>query len=156
MSDAKRPEFAPAVKRVPQLSAARILGAMPKVTMIGAGSAVFARTVMTDILAVDGLDTGTFALVDLGPERRERARQIAERLVDLSGKRWTVEASTDRADVLAGSNYIVNSIEVAGLQNARADYDIPLRYGVDQCIGDTIGPGGIFKALRTAPAWLDT
>ena len=115
--------------------------------MIGAGSAVFARTVMTDTLAVDGLDTGTFALVDIDPERLELARQIAERLVDLSGKRWTVEASTDRAEVLVGSNYIVNSIEVAGLQNVRADYDIPLRYGVDQCIGDTIGPGGIFKAL---------
>src|SRR4029077_9739864 len=82
-------------------------------------------------------------------------RNIAERLVDLSGKRWTVEASTDRREVLAGSNYIVNSIEVAGLQNVRADYDIPLRYGVDQCIGDTIGPGGIFKALRTGPAWLE-
>src|SRR5260370_512757 len=128
---------------------------MPKVTMIGAGSAVFARTVMTDILAVDGLDTGAFALVDIDPERLELARQIAERLVDLSGKRWTVEASTDRGEVLAGSDYIVNSIEVAGLQNVRADYDIPLRYGVDQCIGDTIGPGGIFKALRTGPAWLD-
>jgi alpha-galactosidase len=128
---------------------------MPKVTMVGAGSAVFARTVMTDILAVDGLDTGTFALVDIDPERLELARNIAERLVDLSGKRWTVEASTDRREVLAGSNYIVNSIEVAGLQNVRADYDIPLRYGVDQCIGDTIGPGGIFKALRTGPAWLD-
>src|SRR5260370_2906321 len=128
---------------------------MPKVTMIGAGSAVFARTVMTDILAVDGLDTGTFALVDIDPEGLELARQIAERLVDLSGKRWTVEASTDRAQVFAGSNYIVNSIEVAGLQNVRADYDIPLRYGVGQCIGDTIGPGGIFKALRTRPACLD-
>ncbi|MGH2344059.1 MAG: alpha-glucosidase/alpha-galactosidase, partial [Chloroflexota bacterium] len=50
---------------------------------------------------------------------------------------------------------IVNSIEVAGVANVRHDYDIPLKYGVDQCIGDTIGPGGIFKALRTGPAWLE-
>jgi alpha-galactosidase len=50
---------------------------------------------------------------------------------------------------------VVNSIEVAGLQNVRHDYDIPIKYGIDQCIGDTIGPGGIFKALRTGPAWLD-
>jgi alpha-galactosidase len=128
---------------------------MPKVTMIGAGSAVFARQIITDILAVDGLDQGVFALVDIDTERLELARQNAERLVDLSGKKWTVEVSTDRREVLSGSNYIVNSIEVAGLQNVRADYDIPLRYGVDQCIGDTIGPGGIFKALRTGPAWLD-
>ncbi|HWO92029.1 MAG TPA: alpha-galactosidase [Methylomirabilota bacterium] len=128
---------------------------MPKVTLIGAGSAVFARQVITDTLGIDGLDAGEFALVDIDAERLELARQIAERLVDLSGKRWTVTASTDRREVLHNTDYVVNSIEVAGLQNVRADYDIPLKYGVDQCIGDTIGPGGIFKALRTGPAWLD-
>src|SRR6202521_4179075 len=125
---------------------------MPKVTFIGAGSAVFARQLITDILAVDGLDAGTFALVDIDSTRLELARQIAQRLVELSGKRWSVTASPDRAQVLEGSDYVINSIEVAGLEHVRADYDIPLRYGVDQCIGDTIGPGGIFKALRTGPA----
>src|SRR4029077_6152779 len=128
---------------------------MPKVTMVGAGSAVFARQIITDILAVDGLDNGTFALVDVDPKRLGLARAIAQKLVELSGKAWKVEASTDRTEMLAGTDYVVNSIEVAGLQNVRADYDIPMRYGVDQCIGDTIGPGGIFKALRTGPAWLD-
>jgi alpha-galactosidase len=128
---------------------------MPKVTLIGAGSAVFARQVMTDILAVDGLEHGVFALVDIDPVRLDLARRIAEKLVDLSGKAWTVEASTERLDVLKETDYVINSIEVAGLQNVRHDYDIPLKYGVDQCIGDTIGPGGIFKALRTGPAWLD-
>jgi alpha-galactosidase len=128
---------------------------MPKVTFIGAGSAVFARQVITDILALDGLDEGGFALVDIDPTRLELARQIAERLVELSGKRWSVTASTERAEVLAGSDYVINSIEVAGLKHVRAEYEIPMRYGVDQCIGDTIGPGGIFKALRTGPAWLD-
>src|SRR5213082_4267371 len=128
---------------------------MPKVTMVGAGSSVFARQIITDVLAVDGLDSGVFALVDVDSTRLELARSIAERLVELSGKRWKVEASTDRRDVLPGTDFVVNSIEVAGLQNVRPDYDIPLRYGVDQCIGDTIGPGGIFKALRTGPAWLD-
>jgi len=128
---------------------------MPKITMVGAGSAVFARQIITYILAVDGLESGTFALVDIDPIRLELARKISQRLVELSGKRWKVEASTDRRDALPGTDYVVNSIEVAGLQNVRADYDIPLKYGVDQCIGDTIGPGGIFKALRTGPAWLD-
>ena len=128
---------------------------MPKVMMVGAGSAVFARQIITDILAVDGLDRGTFALVDIDPIRLDLARRIAERLVELSGKSWTVEASTERVDVLKGTDYVVNSIEVAGLQNVRHDYDIPMKYGVDQCIGDTIGPGGIFKALRTGPAWLE-
>ena len=128
---------------------------MPKVTLIGAGSAVFARQLMSDLLAVEGLDDGTFALVDIDAGRLELARQIAERLVELSGKRWKVEASTERLDLLPGSDYVINSIEVAGLANVRFDYEIPKRYGVDQCIGDTIGPGGIFKALRTGPAWLE-
>jgi alpha-galactosidase len=128
---------------------------MPKVTLVGAGSAVFARQIITDILAVDGLDRGIFALVDIDSTRLDLARRIAERLVEISGKSWTVEASVERLDVLKGTDYVVNSIEVAGLQNVRHDYDIPKKYGVDQCIGDTIGPGGIFKALRTGPAWLE-
>src|SRR6202795_5075417 len=128
---------------------------MPKVTFIGAGSAVFARQLITDILAVDSLDAGTFALVDIDATRLELARRIAERLVELSGKRGSVSASTDRVDVLGGRDYVINSIEVAGLEHVRADYEIPMRYGVDQCIGDTIGPGGIFKALRTGPVWLE-
>src|SRR5690242_10722941 len=128
---------------------------MPYITIIGAGSAVFARQLMTDILSIDGLDEGCFALVDIDAERLELARQIAERLMERSGKRWSIRASTERRDVLAGSDFIINSIEVAGLANVRHDFDIPMKYGVNQCIGDTIGPGGIFKALRTGPVWLD-
>src|SRR5919202_3013576 len=128
---------------------------MPKVTFIGAGSAVFARQVITDVLAIDELDQGEFALIDIDAERLELAQRVAECLISLQDKNWKVSASTDRADVLAGSDFIVNMVEVAGLANVRHDYDIPLKYGVDQCIGDTIGPGGIFKALRTGPVWLD-
>lgn len=127
---------------------------MPKVTFLGAGSAVFARQLITDILHVDGLDEGTFALVDLDAERLDLARLIAERLIERSGKRWQVVCSTERTEVLAGSDFLINTIEVAGLANVRHDYDIPLKYGIDQCIGDTIGPGGLFKALRTGPSWL--
>ena len=128
---------------------------MPNITILGAGSTVFARQLMTDILQIEGLDEGCFALVDIDPGRLELAHQLAERLVAQSGKRWSVRASTERRDLLAGSDFIINSIEVAGLANVRHDFDIPMKYGINQCIGDTIGPGGIFKALRTGPAWLD-
>lgn len=128
---------------------------MPYITLLGAGSTVFARQLMTDILQIEGLDEGTFALVDIDPQRLALAHQIAERLIELQGKRWHVLASTERRDVLAGSDFIINSIEVAGMANVRHDFDLPLKYGINQCIGDTIGPGGIFKALRTGPAWLD-
>ncbi len=128
---------------------------MPKITYIGAGSAVFARQVITDVLAIDGLDDGEFALVDIDEARLDLAHELVEKLVERSGKPWKVTASTDRNDLLTGSDYVVNSIEVAGLDSVRHDYDIPMRYGVDQCIGDTIGPGGVFKALRTGPEWIE-
>ncbi len=128
---------------------------MPNITILGAGSAMFARQLMTDILQIEGLDEGCFALVDIDASRLELAHQLTERLITRSGKRWSVRASTGQRDLLAESDFIINSIEVAGLANVRHDFDIPMKYGVNQCIGDTIGPGGIFKALRTGSAWLD-
>ncbi len=128
---------------------------MTKIAIVGAGSAMFARQLITDILSIDGLETGEFTLVDIDAKRLELSHRLSQRVVELKGKRWTVSASTERAAALTGADFVVNTIEVAGLPNVRFDYDIPLKYGVDQCIGDTIGPGGIFKALRTAPTWLE-
>jgi alpha-galactosidase len=136
------PRFSPAVRPI-------------KVAILGAGSTVFARQLTTDLLCTPGLEQGTFALVDIDAERLALAHQIAEKLVAHSGRDWTVEATTDRLETLPGCDYVISTIEVAGLRNVRHDYDIPLKYGVDQCIGDTIGPGGIFKMLRTGPAWLE-
>src|SRR5438270_1586188 len=126
----------------------------PKITYIGAGSSVFAARLITDVVATPGLDAGTFALIDVDAARLDLSRQIAEMLVRSSGKDWEVQTSTDREELLPGTDYLINSIEVAGLACVEPDYEIPLKYGVDQCIGDTIGPGGIFKALRTGPDWL--
>jgi alpha-galactosidase len=126
-----------------------------KIAILGAGSAVFARQLIADMLSTPGLDHGTFALVDIDAGRLELAHRIAERLVERSGRAWTVESSTERRDLLPGCDYVISLIEVAGLRHVRHDYEIPLKYGVDQCIGDTIGPGGIFKMLRTGPAWLE-
>jgi len=114
---------------------------------------VFARQLMTDILCTPGLDSGTFALVDIDARRLDLAHRIAEMIVKESGRAWRVEATKNRQKILPSCDYVINSIEVAGLRNVRHDYDIPMKYGVDQCIGDTIGPGGIFKMLRTGPAW---
>jgi alpha-galactosidase len=128
---------------------------MTKITIVGAGSTVFAAQLITDILLTPALQSGTFGLVDIDLPRLELAKQMAKFIIAQTGREWTVQASNDRTQVLPGSRYVINTIEVAGLENVRHDYDIPLKYGVDQCIGDTIGPGGLFKALRTLPAWLD-
>jgi alpha-galactosidase len=82
--------------------------------------------------------------------------QLIEKIFrDRGVTNWKVVSSADRTKVLAGSDYIVNCIEVSGLECVRYDNDIPARYGIDQCIGDTIGPGGLFKALRTIPVFID-
>jgi alpha-galactosidase len=90
---------------------------MVKVALIGAGSAVFAQTVITDILAIDDLKGGTFALADLDSERLELAHQVAEQTIATAGKSWTVQATTDRCVVLPGCDYVINMIEVGGLAN---------------------------------------
>lgn len=126
-----------------------------KITMLGAGSG-FTPRLVNDVLRTPGQAGGVIALVDIDQERLRTMKQLIEKLVGKIGaKGWRVVASTNRREVLKGTDYIVNCIEVSGLECVRHDNDIPLKYGVDQCIGDTIGPGGLFKGLRTIPVWLE-
>lgn len=133
-------------------------GAMPrpiKVVMIGAGS-FFTYSILKDILLIPGNQGGELRLVDIDPERLELSRLLMLKILEgLDDHNWKVYAATDRKQVLKGADYVVNSIEVSGVDCVRFDNDIPLEYGVSQNIGDTIGPGGLFKALRTIPVWLD-
>ena len=129
-----------------------------KVTMTGAGSG-FTPTITRDILMIPGNQGGTIALVDIDPDRLDTMHKVIQRMIARHNQEnpsvtWDVIASTDRTAVMSGSDYLVNSIEVSGVDCVRFDNDIPLKYGIDQCIGDTIGPGGLFKALRTVPVWL--
>lgn len=142
-----------------QNAAARGLGGtMPrpiKLTFLGAGS-FFAPRLINDVARIPGNQGGTLALVDIDARRLElTARAVRKLLRQIGGARWNVIASTKRRDVLRGTDYVVNCIEVSGTACVKWDNDIPLKYGIDQCIGDTIGPGGLFKALRTVPVWLD-
>lgn len=126
-----------------------------KITMMGAGSG-FTPTIVGDVLHIPGEQGGTIGLVDIDSERLDIARQVIEKqLVQMGKANWKVETSTDRTQILPGTDYIVVCVEVSGLACVRFDNDIPAKYGVDQCIGDTIGPGGLFKALRTVPVFLD-
>jgi alpha-galactosidase len=128
---------------------------MTTVTIIGAGSTVFAAELITDFLQAPEPAAGEFRLVDIDADRLSLAHEFAEFLVARSGKQWKVQSSVDRSQLLPGSDVVISTIEVAGLATVDFDYEIPLKYGVDQCIGDTIGPGGLFKALRTIPTFLE-
>ncbi len=126
---------------------------MPNVTFLGAGS-FFVEHLSKDLFQIAG-DGGTLRLVDIDERRLELSHQVARMVAERLGGRWQVEATTDRRQALPASDYVINCIEVSGLDTVRCDNDIPLKYGVSQCIGDTLGPGGLFKLLRTGPVWLD-
>ena len=127
---------------------------MTKITIIGAGSA-FTQNIVVDILNIQGIENGTIALVDIDEQRLEISHKLVEKIMDLTGVKWNIISSTNRRDVLQGSQFVINQIEVNGLNTVKLEYEIPLKYGVNQCIGDTLGPGGLFKTLRTLPAWLE-
>ena len=134
-------------------------GKMPRpihVTFLGAGSG-FCPTLCRDVLTIPGNDRGELRLVDIDTERLATMHKVIEKVIAETGRAqgWTVRSSTDRREVLPGTDYAVCCVEVSGVDCVKFDNDIPLRYGVDQCIGDTIGPGGLFKALRTVPVFLE-
>jgi alpha-galactosidase len=126
------------------------------VTFVGAGS-MFCPILARDVLRIPGAQRGEVRLIDTDAERLATVHTIVEQLLEPTGreKNWAVRSSTDRTDLLAGSDYVICSVEVSGLQCVGWDNDIPLKYGIDQCIGDTIGPGGLFKGLRTIPVFID-
>jgi len=127
---------------------------MPTVCFLGAGS-FFTLPLAVDVMQVETLG-GEFRLVDIDTARLSLSKAVVELVAGrLGGGRWSVSATTDRRSALRGAHYVINCIEVAGVETVRLDNDIPAKYGVSQCIGDTIGPGGLMKALRTGPVWLE-
>jgi alpha-galactosidase len=126
-----------------------------KVTMIGAGSIGFTRTLMRDLLAVGELADTTFSLTDISEENLSRVAQLCRRDIESNGLAATVLTSTNRREALADADYVISTIRQGGLEAFATDIDIPLKYGVDQCVGDTLCAGGIMYAQRTIPALLD-
>jgi alpha-galactosidase len=128
---------------------------MPKITFIGAGSLVFTRNLTNDILLTPALEGSTIALMDVDAGRLEQSRQIVQAMVDRRGSRTRVMATLERKKAIEDSDYVVTTFQQGGLDAYRIDIEIPQRYGVEQCVGDTLGPGGVFRALRTIPVLLE-
>ena len=117
---------------------------MPKITLIGAGSVVFTRNLCSDILLTPALQNATIALMDIDAGRLAQARDLVQALIDGRKLDARVEATTDRRAALRGADYVVTTFQQGGLEAYKLDIDIPQRYGVEQCVGDTLGPGGVF------------
>ncbi len=126
-----------------------------KIAMIGAGSRVFCKTLMSDIMATPALADSEFALMSPTEGKLRRMEAFARRMIrdnGLAAKAW---ATTNRREAIQDADFVVVMIQVGGLEAFRIDYEVPLRYGVDQCIADSLGPGGVFRGLRTIPVLID-
>lgn len=128
---------------------------MIKIAFIGAGSLGFTRGLVRDILTFPLLQDATLALMDINPERLDFARRSVQKIVDMGHYPAKVEATMDRAEALAGADAVLVTILVGTTDTWRYDIEIPKQYGVDINIGDTRGPSGIFRALRTIPVMLE-
>lgn len=126
-----------------------------KLTIIGAGSLTFARTLFTDIMHVPELRGMEVAFTDINPENLDMVTRLCQRDLEANGIPTKIFATTDRREALKGARYIVNCVRVGGLEAFESDIEIPLKYGVDQCIGDTLCVGGIMYGQRGIAAILD-
>ncbi len=126
-----------------------------KVAIIGAGSAAFSRRVMLDLMAIGDITPDEIALMDVAEDRLDLVSRYARRLIEETHPDTALTVTTDNREAVAGARYVVMSIRVGGFEPRPSDIGIPLKYGVDQSVGDTVGPGGIFQGLRNAPALLE-
>jgi alpha-galactosidase len=128
----------------------------PAITFVGAGSTVFAKNLLGDILSTPALAASDIRLFDIDPARLDLSALVAERVATAVGARPSVTATTDRERALDGADYVVSMIQVAGYRPGTVrDFEIPKRHGLEQTIGDTLGIGGIMRGLRTVPAMLE-
>ena len=125
---------------------------MTKITLVGAGSVVFAKNLICDILQKPGLADSTICLMDIDPERLATIEKLARRIVAQLGVKATIEATLDLRKACTGAKFVITTIQVGGYRPSTVvDFEIPAKYGVQQTIADTLGVGGIFRALRSIP-----
>ncbi|MBI4892096.1 MAG: alpha-galactosidase [Acidobacteria bacterium] len=126
-----------------------------KIAMIGAGSIVFCKTLMSDIMATPALADAEFALMSRTEPKLRSMEAFGQRMIRDNGLPGKVWATLDRAEAIRDADFVVVMVQVGGVDAFELDYKIPLKYGIDQCIADSLGPGGLFRGLRTIPLLVD-
>lgn len=127
---------------------------MAKIAIIGAGSIVFCKTLLNDFFSTPALAGSEYALMDLELWKLESMKKYADQIIEKNSINAKVTCTTDRKVALKGADFVILMFQVGGVDAFKVDYEIPMKYGVDQCIGDSMGPGGVFRCLRTAPVLL--
>ncbi len=128
----------------------------PKITLIGAGSTVFAKNLIGDILSFPELENAHIALFDIDEQRLKTSEIVARKITEALGVKPQITVTTDAEHALEGANYAISMIQVGGYKPSTViDFEIPKKYGLQQTIGDTLGIGGIMRGLRTIPVLLE-
>ena len=125
---------------------------MPKITIIGGGAYVFPLTLVRDILSFEALRGATICMFDIDAARNNRNARGVRRMIKMFDLPAKLVATTDRAKALDGADFCVCAFQVGGVEAYGYDVNIPRKYGIDQCVGDTFGPGGIFRGMRSINA----
>ncbi len=129
---------------------------MPKIVFLGAGSTVFARNLLTDILSFPELASSTIVLHDIDAERLETTFRVGQQTAEALGVKPVIETHLNRRKALEGADYAIGMFQVGGYDPCTiTDFEVPKKYGLKQTIGDTLGIGGIMRALRTIPVYLE-
>jgi alpha-galactosidase len=128
---------------------------MVKISIIGAGSHVFTKNLVGDLLSWPELRDSTITLMDIDEDRLVLIKAYTQRIVEQNRFKTKVEATTNRKEAMEDTDYITLSIRVGGLEANKNDMEIPAKYGIYQGIGDTIGPGGVFYGLHHIPTIID-
>ena len=129
---------------------------MTKIAMIGAGSTVFMKNILTDILLEEPFARCEFALQDIDPKRLATSKLVAERVAEVLPVSPVITATENRREALKGADFVIVMIQVGGYKPSTViDFEIPAKYGLKQTIADTLGIGGIMRGLRTAPVLAD-
>lgn len=124
--------------------------ASTRICIVGGGSYNWTPTLLRDIAGMKDL-SGSVVLHDINPAAMEEMRQLGRKIMEATGAEVTVEANGDLEDSLRGAEFVITTITTGGLEAMRRDLDIPLKYGIYQSVGDTVGPGGLSRALRNIP-----
>ncbi len=127
---------------------------MTSIALVGSGSLVFTQRLCSDILLTPALADCEIRLMDIDPVRLQQSEQVVAAIVERMGAKARVQATLDQREAVTDADYVITTFQAGGLEAFKLDIEIPSQYGIEQCVGDTLGPGGVFRALRTIPILL--
>ena len=124
---------------------------MAKIALIGGGSIIFGTTLLNDLLGTECLQGSTYALMGPTLSKLQKVEAYTKRIIQKNRLSAHVYSTTDQRDALKDADYVILVFQIGGMEAYKSDYEIPLKYGVDQCLGQCVGPGGVFRAQRSIP-----